>query len=101
MTDKESRDWEKCLLRNSPRKSKGRPKEEEQQQQFHPVYNDISLMNGRINRMNLHEMKTECKILRLDCHGKKETIKRRLKEYHKVIKQSSIIICTLIHHLIF
>ena len=52
----------------------------------HPVYRTISLINGTINRMDLGEMKTRCKELNLDCNGKREAVKRRLKEYYKTEK---------------
>ena len=52
----------------------------------HPVYRTISLLNGNINRMDLNEMKTRCKELQLDCNGKREAVKRRLKEYYKTEK---------------
>jgi len=52
----------------------------------HPVYRTISLINGTINRMDLNQMKTRCKELKLDCNGKREAVKRRLKEYYKTEK---------------
>lgn len=52
----------------------------------HPVYRTISLINGTINRMDLNQMKTRCKELQLDCNGKREAVKRRLKEYYKTEK---------------
>ena len=52
----------------------------------HPVYRTISLINGSINRMDLSEMKNKCKELQLDCNGKREALKRRLKEYYKTEK---------------
>lgn len=52
----------------------------------HPVYHTISLINGTINRMDLGEMKNRCKELNLDCNGRREAVKRRLKEYYKTEK---------------
>ncbi len=49
----------------------------------HPVYHQISVANGRINRMDLQQMKQRCRHLRLDSSGKREAVKRRLKEFHK------------------
>ena len=49
----------------------------------HPVYRMISLLNGEINRMDLNQMKNRCKELTLDSNGKREAVKRRLKEYYK------------------
>lgn len=50
------------------------------------VYKEISLINGQINRMNLGELKNACKELKLDCYGRKDPLKRRLKEHYKVEK---------------
>ena len=36
--------------------------------------------------MDLSEMKSKCKELQLDCNGKREALKRRLKEYYKTEK---------------
>lgn len=52
----------------------------------HPVYNEISLANGRINRMSYDQMKKHCKELNLECNGKREAVKRRLKEHYKNAK---------------
>ena len=52
----------------------------------HPVYRTISLINGNINRMDLNQMKNRCKELQLDSNGKREAVKRRLKEYYKTEK---------------
>ena len=49
----------------------------------HPVYNQISYVNGQINRMDLGQMKVRCKELELECNGKREAVKRRLKEHFK------------------
>ncbi len=51
---------------------------------IHPVYHEISFMNGQINRMSFGEMKEKCKSLGLDCSGRREAVKRRLKEHLKV-----------------
>lgn len=92
MVDKESRDMYKCLQR-TPKKQK-KPivvqKEERKEKNSnyleHPVYNDISLINGEINRMDCQVLQLKCKELHLDCRGKREALKRRLKEYWKVEK---------------
>ena len=62
---------------HNPASSEVRPDDPEN------VYHQISLMNGQINRMDLSQMKHECRRLRLDTHGKREAVKRRLKEHHK------------------
>ncbi|XP_059090591.1 3'-5' exoribonuclease 1-like [Tigriopus californicus] len=110
MTDKESRDILKALTR-SPKKVKNRTMSSENQEnlvlersdqenrmssasamgeyqntQSHPVYSAISFINGQINRMDLNDLKQKCKQNNLDCHGKREAVKRRLKEYYKAQK---------------
>ena len=52
----------------------------------HPVYSEISYLNGQINRMDLCQMKQRCKELDLECNGKREAVKRRLKEHFKNAK---------------
>ena len=87
MSDKEARDLAKCLERNSPKKPKQDKKHSNGGYDFeHPVFNAISLINGRINRLSISEMKRECKGLHLNCDGKRETVKRRLKEHYKAEK---------------
>ena len=41
------------------------------------------MVNGQINRMDLSAMKKRCKQLNLHPLGKREAVKRRLKEYYK------------------
>ncbi len=55
----------------------------EQLMTYGDVYHSISLMNGEINRMDLSEMKHRCRELNLHPMGKREAVKRRLKEYYK------------------
>ena len=91
MTDKQSRDWEKYMQR-TPKKKEHKPppsptyfEDEENQNHFeHKVYREISQLNGEINRMSLGELKNKCKSLHLDCYGKRDPLKRRLKEHFKV-----------------
>ena len=47
------------------------------------VYHRISEVNGTINRMDLSTMKKRCVDLKLHPMGKREAVKRRLKEYYK------------------
>ena len=51
--------------------------------QFDDVYHSISQVNGMINRMDLSTMKKRCIDLNLHPMGKREAVKRRLKEYYK------------------
>jgi len=92
MTDKQTRDYEKFLQRTPKKKEK--PPEpipqyenENSEENFeNEVYKEISLLNGQINRMNLGELKNACKSLHLDCYGKRDPLKRRLKEHYKMEK---------------
>jgi 3'-5' exoribonuclease 1 len=47
------------------------------------VYSNISNLNGQINRMDLSSMKKRCRELNLHPMGKREAVKRRLKEFYK------------------
>ena len=51
--------------------------------QYDDVYHRISEVNGTINRMDLSTMKKRCVDLNLHPMGKREAVKRRLKEYYK------------------
>jgi len=51
--------------------------------QYDDVYHSISQVNGMINRMDLSTMKKRCAELNLHPMGKREAVKRRLKEYYK------------------
>lgn len=102
MVDKECRDYEKHLQRTPKKKDatmeNRKPivtefkttqdnEEETNNENFQDqVYKEISLINGQINRMNLGELKNACKELKLDCYGRKDPLKRRLKEHYKVEK---------------
>ncbi|XP_062868087.1 3'-5' exoribonuclease 1 [Trichomycterus rosablanca] len=48
-----------------------------------PVYKEISLANGTINRMNRDELRAKCAELKLDTRGVKDVLKKRLKNYYK------------------
>ena len=103
--DKETRDMERYLQR-TPKKDYSKftknfspikinenpilPEENDENVEnysySHKVYKEISFINGQINRMNLNDLKINCKELELDCQGGKDPIKRRLKEHYKVKK---------------
>lgn len=91
--DRETRDTEKYLKRTPKKNNQSYHKILEEKQPMedkenyeHDVYKDISYINGQINRMNLNQLKNECKNERLDCNGGRDPIKRRLKEHYKVKK---------------
>ncbi|XP_026796870.2 3'-5' exoribonuclease 1 [Pangasianodon hypophthalmus] len=58
-----------------------------------PVYKEISLANGTINRMNREELRAKCAELKLDTRGVKDVLKKRLKNYYKKqkLKQSATV----------
>lgn len=59
----------------------------------HPVYGQISLKNGFLNRQDLSTLKRICKEENLDSCGKKDLITKRLKQYykHKMLVEAGII----------
>ncbi|KAL7844021.1 hypothetical protein SRHO_G00225600 [Serrasalmus rhombeus] len=56
-----------------------------------PVYKEIALANGVINRMTRDELRAKCTELKLDTRGVKDVLKKRLKNYYKKqkLKQSA------------
>lgn len=115
MVDKECRDYEKHLQRTPKKKEHQESRKQivtdfknaqEDNQQHNnsefqdQVYKEISLINGQINRMNLGELKNACKDLKLDCYGRKDPLKRRLKEHYKVEKlvQAGLLEVCFFHH---
>uniref|UniRef100_A0A8C1Y2H8 Exoribonuclease 1 n=1 Tax=Cyprinus carpio TaxID=7962 RepID=A0A8C1Y2H8_CYPCA len=48
-----------------------------------PVYKEIAIENGAINRMNRDELRAKCAELKLDTRGVKDVLKKRLKSYYK------------------
>ncbi|KAL0965696.1 hypothetical protein UPYG_G00284560 [Umbra pygmaea] len=53
-----------------------------------PVYKEIALANGHINRMNRDELRSKLAELKLDTRGVKDVMKKRLKNYYKKQKLS-------------
>ena len=51
----------------------------------HPVYKQISLKNGLINRCDLSSLKRMCREDGLDTSGKRPLLVQRLKHYHKTV----------------
>lgn len=49
----------------------------------HPVYKEIALANGHINRMSKEELRTKLAELQLDTRGVKDVMKKRLKSHYK------------------
>lgn len=48
-----------------------------------PVYKEIAVANGTINRMSRDELRAKCAELKLDTRGVKDVLKKRLKNYYK------------------
>ncbi|XP_018604292.1 3'-5' exoribonuclease 1 [Scleropages formosus] len=48
-----------------------------------PVYKEIALANGHINRMTRDELRGKLAELKLDTRGVKDVLKKRLKSYYK------------------
>merc|ERR1712218_260504 len=59
----------------------------------HPVYKEISLKNGIINKSDLSTLKKMCKDEKIDSGGKRPLIQQRLKNYfkNKMLKEAGII----------
>ncbi|XP_038826482.1 3'-5' exoribonuclease 1-like [Salvelinus namaycush] len=53
-----------------------------------PVYKEIALANGQINRMNKDELRSKLAECKLDTRGVKDVMKKRLKNYYKKQKLS-------------
>lgn len=49
----------------------------------HPVYKEIALANGHINRMSKQELRNKLAELQLDTRGVKDVMKKRLKSHYK------------------
>ncbi|XP_029018656.1 3'-5' exoribonuclease 1 [Betta splendens] len=49
----------------------------------HPVYKEIALANGHINRMTKDELRDKLAELKLDTRGVKDVMKKRLKSHYK------------------
>ncbi|XP_035466728.2 3'-5' exoribonuclease 1 [Scophthalmus maximus] len=49
----------------------------------HPVYKEISLANGHINRMSMDQLRVKLAELKLDTRGVKDVMKKRLKNHYK------------------
>ena len=80
---------EKCLMRSKKslfshedplQQDSGEVKESEFS---HPVYKEISLKNGIINKSDLSTLKKMCRDEKIDSSGKGPLIKQRLKNYFK------------------
>ena len=64
--------------------SEAKQQQEEKQDDFdHPIYKEISMKNGLINRSDTSSLKAMCKEAAIDHSGKATLLKQRLKQFHK------------------
>ncbi|RXN26959.1 3 -5 exoribonuclease 1 [Labeo rohita] len=75
---------EQCCGNTSCEKSeKQEPSSPKQGDFSDPVYKEIAVANGAINRMNRDELRAKCAELKLDTRGVKDVLRKRLKSYYK------------------
>ncbi|XP_028658434.1 3'-5' exoribonuclease 1 [Erpetoichthys calabaricus] len=58
-----------------------------------PVYKEIAVANGHINRMTKDELRAKLAELKLDTRGVKDVLKKRLKSYYKKQKLMQTALC--------
>jgi len=83
--DKEN--YDNQTTKNNTRKSRSKKlfeSETNSTSTSHPVYKEISLKNGFINRQDLSTLKRICKTECIDSSGKRDLLMKRLKQYYKV-----------------
>ncbi|XP_063776111.1 3'-5' exoribonuclease 1 isoform X2 [Pseudophryne corroboree] len=56
-----------------------------------PVYKEIAVVNGCVNRMNKEELKSKLQESKLDTRGVKDVLRKRLKNYYKKQKLTCIL----------
>ncbi|XP_030625290.1 3'-5' exoribonuclease 1 [Chanos chanos] len=56
-----------------------------------PVYKEIALANGRVNRMHKDELRSRLAELKLDTRGVKDVLRKRLKNYYKKQKLMQVV----------
>uniref|UniRef100_A0A8C1BSW4 Exoribonuclease 1 n=1 Tax=Cyprinus carpio carpio TaxID=630221 RepID=A0A8C1BSW4_CYPCA len=80
----EEHEEEQCCADTSCEKNeKQEPSSPKQGDFSDPVYKEIAIENGAINRMNRDELCAKCAELKLDTRGVKDVLKKRLKSYYK------------------
>ncbi|XP_050713231.1 3'-5' exoribonuclease 1-like isoform X3 [Eriocheir sinensis] len=61
--------------------------EEEQSSQYsHPVYKELSILNGRINKLNVAQLKSRLREHKLSTSGRIDVLRRRLKAHLRAQK---------------
>lgn len=121
MTDRESKDFERFMKKNTPSPKKPKSKEltisgrEDKENNIikscrkidfldnredgckgefsHPVYKEISLKNGILNKCDLSTLKRICKDENIDSSGKRPMLQQRLKTYfkNKMLKEAGLL----------
>ncbi|XP_073681137.1 3'-5' exoribonuclease 1-like [Garra rufa] len=75
---------EQCCANTSGEKNdKQEPSSPKQGDFSDPVYKEIAVANGAINRMSRDELRAKCAELKLDTRGVKDVLRKRLKNYYK------------------
>jgi hypothetical protein len=73
---------EKSLAKTS-RNNKTRPQKDGGGDFSHPVFKQLSKINGHVNRMEMPDLVSALNNLDLDSSGQKEILAKRLKSYYK------------------
>lgn len=74
---------EECCSNTSCDKKEKEPSSPNQGDFSDPVYKEIAVANGTINRMTREELRAKCAELKLDTRGVKDVLRKRLKSYYK------------------
>ncbi|XP_051960411.1 3'-5' exoribonuclease 1-like [Xyrauchen texanus] len=74
---------ERCCSNTCDKNEEQEPLSPNQGDFSDPVYKEIALANGTINRMNREELRAKCAELKLDTRGVMDVLKKRLKSYYK------------------
>uniref|UniRef100_A0A8C1BSL7 Exoribonuclease 1 n=1 Tax=Cyprinus carpio carpio TaxID=630221 RepID=A0A8C1BSL7_CYPCA len=74
---------ERCANTSCEKNEKQEPSSPKQGDFSDPVYKEIAVANGAINRMNRDELRAKCAELKLDTRGVKDVLRKRLKSYYK------------------
>ena len=97
----EAEDKENNIIKSSSRKidfsenkdNRGLDERENKSEFSHPIYKEISLKNGIINKCDLSTLKKICKDENIDSSGKRPLLQQRLKTYfkNKMLKEAGLL----------
>lgn len=82
-TPENDEEEESCANTSCEKNEKQNPSSPKQGDYSDPVYKEIAVENGTINRMNRDELRAKCAELTLDTRGVKDVLRKRLKSYYK------------------